>query len=76
MGGVSDATEAIYLLIHRLMDTKIIRRDAEIQNFLAAKVQAGGISQAVAEEILADQPEDIEAWFRGLLQHGCVSGWV
>jgi hypothetical protein len=58
------------------MDTKIIRRDAEIQNFLAAKVQAKGISQAVAEEVLADQPEDIEVWFRGLLQHGCVSGWV
>ena len=58
------------------MDTKIIRRDAEIQNFLAAKVQAGGISQAVAEEILADQPEDIEEWFHGLAQHACVSGWV
>ena len=76
LGGVSDATEAIYLLIHRLMDTTIIRRDAEIQNFLAAKVQAGGISQAVAEEVLAEEPEDIGEWFRGLSQHGCVSGWV
>jgi hypothetical protein len=58
------------------MDTKIIRRDAEIQNFLEAKIQAGGTSQAVAEEILAEQPEDIGGWFHGLSQHGCVSGWV
>ncbi|MGB1216037.1 MAG: hypothetical protein ACPG4X_21935 [Pikeienuella sp.] len=75
-GGVSDATEAIYLLIHRLMDTKIIRRDAEIQNFLAAKAQAGGIASCVAQEILAHSYAELADFFSDLAQHGCVSGMI
>ena len=58
------------------MDTNIIRRDAEIRNFLQAKLQAGGIAQIVAREALADEPSDITEWFQGLAEHGCVSGWV
>lgn len=57
------------------MDTNIIRGDAEIQNFLQAKIDAGGIAAVVARDALYDPDVDVIAWFEGLLQHGCVSGW-
>lgn len=33
-----------------------------------------GIANIVADDILAQ--DDPIAWLKGLLQHGCVSGWV
>jgi hypothetical protein len=36
------------------MDTNIIRGDAEIQNFLQAKIDGGGIAAAVVKEALRD----------------------
>lgn len=57
------------------MDTNIIRGDAEIRNFLEAKIEAGGIAAVVSRDALYDPDVDIIEWFKGLLQHGCVSGW-
>lgn len=69
-------TEAFIFLIHIHMNTNIIRGDAEIRNFLEAKIEAGGIAAVVAREALYDPDVDVIAWFEGLLQHGCVSGWA
>lgn len=57
------------------MDTNIIRGDAEIQNFLQAKIDGGGIAAAVAKEALRDTDTCAVEWLRGLIEHGCVSGW-
>ena len=74
--GVSDATEAIYLLIHRLMDISIIRRDAEIQNFLEAKAQGNDIASCVVQEVLAHSYADPQDFFHDLFRYGCVSGMI
>lgn len=56
------------------MDSRIIRRDAEIQNFLEEKVSQGGIAAEVASEALSsEQPAE---YLTDLLSHGCVSGMV
>ena len=57
------------------MDTNIIRGDAEIQNFLQAKIDGGGIAAAVAKEALRDTDICAVEWLHGLIEHGCVSGW-
>ena len=57
------------------MDTNIIHGDVEIQNFLQAKIDAGGIAAVVAKDALYDTDIDVIEWFEGLVQHGCVSGW-
>jgi hypothetical protein len=57
------------------MDTNIIRGDAEIQNFLQSKIDNGGIAAAVVQEALKDTEISAVEWFRGLVEHGCVTGW-
>lgn len=57
------------------MDTNIIRGDAEIQNFLHSKIDEGGIAAAVVHEALKGTDIDVVDWFRGLIEHGCVSSW-
>ena len=57
------------------MDINSIRGDAQIQNFLQAKIQAGGIAAVVVRDALYDTDVDVIKWFRGLTEHGCVSGW-
>ena len=46
------------------MDTNIIRGDAEIQNFLQGKIEAGGIAAAVVQEALRATDIDVVEWFR------------
>lgn len=57
------------------MDTNIIHGDVEIQNFLQAKIDQGGIAAAVVQEALKDTEIGVVEWFRGLVEYGCVSGW-
>ena len=57
------------------MDTNIIHGDVEIQNFLQAKIAEGGIAAAVVQEALWATDVSVVEWFRGLIEHGCVSGW-
>tara|TARA_B110000977_G_C10865683_1_gene411526 strand:- start:190 stop:360 length:171 start_codon:yes stop_codon:yes gene_type:complete len=56
------------------MDTNIIHGDVEIQNFLQAKIDEGGIAAVVARDALYDTDVDVKEWFQGLMQNGCVSG--
>lgn len=57
------------------MDTNIIRGDAEIQNFLQAKIDEGGIAAAVVQEALKDTEISTVEWLSRLIEHGCVTGW-
>ena len=57
------------------MDTSIIRGDAEIQNFLQAKIDGGGIAAAVVQEAQKDTEISTVEWLRRLIEHGCVTGW-
>jgi hypothetical protein len=58
------------------MDTKIIRRDAEIRNFLEAKSQDDDIASCVAQEALAHSYDDVYDFFVDLLNNGCRSGMI
>lgn len=56
------------------MDTNIIRRDAEIRNFLEQKLDGGDIAAEVAQEALfSERPAD---YLCDLLHYGCVTGMV
>ena len=66
--------EAVYPLIHDHMDTTIIRRDAEIRNFLEQKLDGGDIAAEVAQEALACG--DAICFFDDLSRYGCVCGMV
>lgn len=78
MRGSSDlsqgSAETVYLLIHRTMDTNIIRRDAEIRNLLEQKAAQSDITGAVAREALSYC--DAGAFLSDLLTYGCMSGMV
>lgn len=66
--------ETVYPLIHIHMDTNIIRRDAEIRNFLQQKLGGGDIAAEVAQEALAC--DDVTGFFDDLSRYGCVCGMV
>lgn len=38
--------------------------------------QPNSLKGAVAQEALEDETSEITSFFSGLLEHGCVSGWV
>lgn len=56
------------------MDTHIIRRDAEIRNFLEQKKAGDDIAAEVAKEALSS--EDPTQFFEDLSKHGCICGMV
>jgi hypothetical protein len=58
------------------MDTNIIRRDAEIRNFLLAKAEGNDIAAEVAREALSHSYESIAAFFTDLQKYGCISGLI
>lgn len=70
------SAETVYLLIHVVMDTKIIRRNAEIQNYLEAKAQGDDIASCVAQEVIDHSYADPCGFFRDLFRHGCASGMI
>jgi hypothetical protein len=78
MRGSSDlsqgSAETVYLLSHIIMDTNIIRRDAEIRNLLEQKAEQNDITGAVAREALSYC--DAGTFLSELLTYGCVSGMV